>query len=61
MGQVVKTCGGWVGREWSLVHRQVVCALARARAVVVRVGEGSSGWRAGSVGWERVRRRSWAV
>ena len=43
VGHVVKTFGGWVGRDTRLVQRQVVCALARARAVVVRVGVGSSG------------------
>ena len=61
VGQVVKTVGGWVGREARLVQRQVIWAFARASVVVVRVGDGSSGSRCGSVGWERVRRRSWAV
>ena len=43
VGQVVKTFCGWVRRDTHLVQRHVVWVLARARAVVVRVGVGSSG------------------
>ena len=43
VGQVVKTVGGWVGRGARLAQRHVIWAVARARAVVLRLGVGSSG------------------